>query len=171
MNEKRKYEYPIKNLYEYILERNEDEVVEVRCGPYCYESIYTYHCDPCYIRGMPHNLFAAQRNGYWGLVLTWETQGQVYEEGVTPFAFTNIPERVDFGGSWNITGITGKEQEFFIVDRFGKKGVLIGISSHYLIPCDYEKIDFSDYESAFSVEKEGLIGKIGVDGKWIERLH
>ncbi len=127
-----------------------------------------------------------KKDGYFGFAelefkndtknhnLTWAPgEGYRISRWLSPCAFTGYVETEEIG-------------DYYIVDQFGKKGVFYwnrAVEGNpelaYVIPCEYEKIEYrpnGGYNDEFYVEKAGMAGCIicsnyGRDTKWSTPLH
>ena len=121
--------------------------------------------------------YAVRRDGYWALMEERPLFGGRPAPILTPYAFTGIEPLKDQDG---------KTRDCFLVERFGKRGVLkvrnlfLERAAEYPVPCEYEsiqlKVDEDDlFDSAwkgrFLVSRMGFMGEINSDGGWHVHLH
>jgi len=98
--------------------------------------------------------YSLRREGRWAVA-------RIAPDGcmelITPYAFTSQPKKL--------------HDEFVLVERFGKKGVLNCADGSYPVPCDYEKIGKAVPSGNFIVRRMGYVGQITMDGTWSVHLH
>ncbi len=110
------------------------------------------------------DLYVVHKEGYYAIAEIDFKYGRRIKSYLTPYAFTNID-------------LTDKVYDVVKLERFGKKGAFDLESRKYVVPCEYDYVEYyasflnSNGVGQFAVKKMDFSGVISIDGKWDKPLH